>query len=88
MSLYSLCFDKNSQHHRRHLDDRKKIYNKLKQSIRAKELENAQLDRELEETSVCVAERKHINEVNGKCMGLNWLEEGEPKMTPSPFLVG
>lgn len=51
-------------HHRRHLEDRKKIYNKLKQSIRAKELENAQLDRELEETSVCVAERKHINEVN------------------------
>ena len=54
------------QHHEKNCEERKKIVKKLRQTIRGKEKNNATLDKDLEEMNVSVAERKHINEVNGK----------------------
>ena len=54
------------QHHEKACDERKKILKGLRHTIRGKEKNNASLDNDLEEMNVSVAERKHINEVNGK----------------------
>ncbi|XP_041476459.1 cilia- and flagella-associated protein 43-like isoform X2 [Lytechinus variegatus] len=51
-------------HHDKTVGERKQTISKLKHVIRQKEVDNATLDRELEEMTVMVSERKHINNVN------------------------
>ena len=57
------------QHHEKAVEGRKKILKELRHTIRGKEKNNATLDKDLEEMNVSVAERKHINEVNGEGRG-------------------
>ena len=54
------------QMHKRNVQDRQRIINKLKRQIREKKAENKKYDVDLEEMSVSVVERRNINEVNGK----------------------
>ncbi|XP_072041951.1 LOW QUALITY PROTEIN: cilia- and flagella-associated protein 43-like [Amphiura filiformis] len=51
-------------HHDKNIGERKKVLKKLRHTVRKKEKDNADLDNQLEEMNVCVAERKHINDVN------------------------
>ncbi|XP_072177751.1 cilia- and flagella-associated protein 43-like [Diadema setosum] len=51
-------------HHEKTVEERQQSLAKLKHTIRQKQLDNATLDRELEEMTVMVSERKHINNVN------------------------
>ena len=54
------------QHHEKNIGERKKILGKLRHTAKKKGKDNADLDDQLEEMNVCVAERKHINDVNGE----------------------
>eukprot|EP00057_Strongylocentrotus_purpuratus_P026485 XP_011680959.1 PREDICTED: cilia- and flagella-associated protein 43 [Strongylocentrotus purpuratus] len=51
-------------HHDKTVGERKQTITKLKHVIRQKQHDNSTLDRELEEMTVMVSERKHINNVN------------------------
>lgn len=53
--------------HGRNVQDRKRIIRKLRHQIVSKVEENEQLDIDLEEMALSVAERKNIHDVTGKC---------------------
>ena len=55
------------QMHHRNVNDRKDTIKNIKRLIRRKEKENEQLDADLEELALSVAERRNVNEANGKC---------------------
>lgn len=51
--------------HYRNVNDRKETIKNIKRLIRRKEKENEQLDADLEELALSVAERRNVNEANG-----------------------
>ena len=51
--------------HYRNVNDRKEAIKNIKRLIRRKEKENEQLDADLEELALSVAERRNVNEANG-----------------------
>ena len=51
--------------HHRNVNDRKEAIKNIKRLIRRKEKENQQLDADLEELALSVAERRNVNEANG-----------------------
>ena len=51
--------------HHRNVNDRKEAIKNIKRLIRRKEKENEQLDADLEELALSVAERRNVNEANG-----------------------
>jgi len=53
--------------HHRNVNDRKEAIKNIKRLIRRKEKENEQLDADLEELALSVAERRNVNEANGTC---------------------
>lgn len=53
------------QMHYRNVNDRKETIKNIKRLIRRKEKENEQLDADLEELALSVAERRNVNEANG-----------------------
>lgn len=52
--------------HHRNVNDRKETIKNIKRLIRRKEKDNEQLDADLEELALSVAERRNVNEANGK----------------------
>jgi hypothetical protein len=52
--------------HERNVDDRKETIKGIKRVIRKKEKDNSNLDHDLEEIALSVAERRNVNEMNGK----------------------
>lgn len=58
------------QHHDKNVGERKKALSKLRHTVKKKEQDNDNLDDQLDEMNVCVAERKHINDVNGKILSI------------------
>ena len=52
--------------HKRNVEDRRNSIKKLKRLIRQKDDENSSLDNDLEEISLSVAERRNVNDANGK----------------------
>lgn len=52
--------------HHRNVNDRKETIKNIKRLIRRKEKENEQLDADLEELALSVAERRNVNEANGE----------------------
>ena len=52
--------------HHRNISDRKESIKNVKRLIRRKEKENEQLDADLEELALSVAERRNVNEANGE----------------------
>lgn len=55
--------------HHRNVNDRKETIKNIKRLIRRKEKENEQLDADLEELALSVAERRNVNEANGEWNG-------------------
>ena len=55
--------------HTKNVGDRKDTIKNLKRTIRKKEKENNKLDAELEEIALSVAERRNVNDANGKTGG-------------------
>ncbi len=53
------------QMHHRNVNDRKNTIKNIKRLIRRKEKDNEQLDADLEELALSVAERRNVNEANG-----------------------
>ena len=52
--------------HHGNVNDRKETIKNIKRLIRRKEKDNEQLDADLEELALSVAERRNVNEANGK----------------------
>ena len=52
--------------HHCNVNDRKETIKNIKRLIRRKEKENEQLDADLEELALSVAERRNVNEANGE----------------------
>ena len=59
--------------HHRNVNDRKETIKNIKRLIRRKEKENDQLDADLEELALSVAERRNVSEANGKYVGYAFL---------------
>ena len=53
------------QMHHRNVNDRRETIKNIKRLIRRKEKDNEQLDADLEELALSVAERRNVNEANG-----------------------
>ena len=52
--------------HHRNVNDRRETIKNIKRLIRRKEKDNEQLDADLEELALSVAERRNVNEANGQ----------------------
>ena len=84
------------QHHDKNVGERKKALSKLRHTVKKKEQDNDNLDDQLDEMNVCVAERKHINDVNGKILSIpyssnsdvQWCKCGKERWTAKTVELG